>query len=452
MTSDGRISRRTILRGLGTTVALPFLDAMTPRALAAGTGAAGAAAKVAAPRRMAFFYVPNGANMADWTPKAEGAAFDLPAILEPLASVREDLLVLTGLTCDKARPNGDGAGDHARASSAFLTGCQARKTSGANFRSGISADQVAASRVGEQTRLPSLELGIERYRGSGNCDSGYSCVYEHTISWRSPTSPLPTEVDPKLVFDRLFADRPNDPDRLRRNRLRASVLDAVLGEAKSLDRRLGGSDRQKLEQYLTCVRELEQRIARAESLPPVSPPSGTSRPQNAPADLNEHLRLMCDLMVLAFQTDVTRVISCMFGREGSEQKYRMVGVNEGHHELSHHRNDPDKKAKIRTINTYHVQQFAYFLGKLKSIPEGEGTLLDNCMIAYGSGNSDGNRHNHDDLPILLAGKGGGTLKTGRHVKYARNTPVNNLWLAMLERMDVRVKELGDSTGVLQDLA
>ncbi len=450
MTRGGRISRRTVLRGLGTVVALPFLEAMTPRPLSAA--AAPAAGGSLAPRRMAFFYVPNGAIMDDWTPAQEGAGFELPAILEPLASVRDDLLVLSKLTCDKGRPNGDGGGDHARASSAFLTGCQARKTAGANFRSGISADQVAAVRIGERTRLPSLELGIERYRGSGNCDSGYSCVYEHTISWRSDTSPLPTEVDPKLVFERLFAERQSDPDRQKRNRLRSSVLDTVVAEARGLEGRLGGADRQKLDQYLSCVREIELRIARAETLPPAQPPPGAVKPQSAPADLAEHFRLMCDLLVLAFQTDVTRIATCMFGREGSEQRYTMVGVNEGHHELTHHRGDPAKIAKVRTINTFHIEQFAGFLAKLKAIPEGEGTLLDNCMIAYGSGNSDGNRHTHNDLPLLLAGKGGGTIKTGQHLRFADETPVNNLWLALLVRMGAPTARLGDSTGVLEGLS
>ena len=390
--------------------------------------------------------------MSDWNPKAEGSDFELSPILQPLEPFRRDLLVLGNLTCDKARPNGDGGGDHARASSAFLTGSQARKTAGANFRSGISADQVAASRIGDLTRLPSLELGIERYRGSGNCDSGYSCVYEHTISWRSATSPLPTEVDPKLVFDRLFAERPNDPDRLKRSRLRASVLDAVLEEARGLDRRLGGADRQKMEQYLSCVRDLELRIARSETLPPVQPPPGTVAPQSVPADLSEHFRLMCDLMVLSFQADVTRVATCMFAREGSEQKYNMIGVSEGHHELTHHRGDPAKIAKVREINTYHIRQFAYLLERLKSIPEGDGSLLDSCMIAYGSGNSDGNRHTHEDLPVLLAGKGGGSLKTGRHIRHAKETPVNNLWLSMLDRMGVPTPALGDSTGPLEGLS
>ena len=261
--------------------------------------------------------------------------------------------MLSGLTCDKARPNGDGGGDHARASSAFLTGCQARKTAGANFRSGISADQVAASRLGDQTRLPSLELGIERYRGTGNCDSGYSCVYEHTISWRSPTSPLPTEVDPRLVFERLFSERPNDPDRLKRNRLRASVLDAVLDDARGLENQLGRR-RPAEARPVPLLRPRAGAADRPRRDPAAGPAARRTRssPQSVPADLSEHFRLMCDLMVLAFQTDVTRVVTCMFGREGSEQKYRMVGVSEGHHELTHHRNDPAKIAKVRTINTY----------------------------------------------------------------------------------------------------
>jgi hypothetical protein len=400
---------------------------------------------------MAFIYVPNGVILPDWTPKTEGPDFALPSILEPMAPYKQDMMVISGLTCDKARANGDGAGDHARASAAFLTGTQARKTAGANMQAGISVDQVAAARLGDHTRLPSLELAIERFRGVGNCDSGYACVYEHTLSWRTPSSPLPTEVDPRLVFDRLFSTRPNDPDRVKRNRLRSSVLDAVLEDARGLETKLGGSDRQKLDQYLSCVRELEQRIARAEMLPPSTPPAGTVKPQVAPADLNEHFRLMCDLLVLAFQADVTRIATFMFGREGSEQKYRMVGITEGHHELTHHFNDPKKIAKVKTINTFHVRQFAYLVGKLKAIPEGSGSLLDNCMVAYGSGNSDGNRHSHDNVPLLLAGKGGGSLKTGRHVRYPRETPLNNLWLAMLERMGAPAPQLGDSTGRLQGL-
>jgi hypothetical protein len=414
--------------------------------------AAAISEQAAAPRRMAFIYVPNGCHMEDWTPASEGTNYELPPILKPLEAVKSDVMVLSGLTCDKARPNGDGAGDHARASSAFLTGAQARKTAGANFRAGMSADQVAAQRLGDQTRLASLELGIEKFRGSGNCDSGYSCVYEHTLAWRNPTTPLPTEVDPKLIFDRLFSDRPNDPDRLKRSRLRTSVLDAVLDDAHSLERKLGGTDRQKLDQYLTSVRDLEQRIQRSEKLPPVKLPEGTKRPEEQPADLTDHIRLVCDTLVLAFQTDVTRVATFMFGREGSDRSYPMVGVKEGHHSITHHQNKPELLAKIKAINTYHIEQFAYLLSRLRSIPEGEGTLLDNCMIAYGSAIADGNRHDHGDLPILLAGRGGGTIQSGRHLRVPRETPLNNLWLAMLERMGAPTKQLGDSTGVLEDLA
>jgi hypothetical protein len=441
-----RISRRTVLRGLGTAVALPLLDAMLPRtALGTVTGA------VKTPRRMAFVYVPNGICMADWTPKAEGADFELPAILEPLAPLQQDLLVLTGLTADKARPNGDGPGDHARAAAAFLTGCQPRKTAGSDIRVGVSVDQYAAARVGDNTRLPSLEIGIERFQPVGSCDSGYACVYSTTLSWRTATNPLPIEVNPKLVFERLFSTRANDPDRARRNRLRTSVLDTVLEDAHNLQNRLGGADRQKLDEYLAGVRELELRIARADKLPPVEPPADVVKPEGLPAAMPEHLRLMTDLLVLAFRTDLTRIATFMFAREGSNRPYNMVGVSDGQHDLSHHQNDPVKLAKIRAINTFHIQQFAYLIGQLKSIPEGNGTLLDSCMIAYGSGNSDGNRHNHDDLPILLAGRGGGTLKTGRHLRYPRNTPLNNLWLSMLDRMGAATDKLGDSTGRLAGL-
>jgi hypothetical protein len=444
---DGRISRRAVLRGIGATVALPFLESLLPRSLAAGAQAA-----ARPPRRMAFIYVPNGVIPQDWTPAADGANFTLPDILKPMAPHQQDMLVLTGLTCDKARANGDGPGDHARAGGAFLTGAQPRKTAGANFRAGISADQMGAARIGDQTRLPSLEIGLERYRGAGNCDSGYSCVYEHTLAWRNATTPLPNEVDPKLVFDRLFSTKPNDPDREKRNRLKASVLDDVLQDARSLENQLGGADRQKLDQYLSSVRELEQRIARADTLPPAKVPEDTERPTGVPAELGEHFRLMCDLMVLAFQADVTRICTFMFAREGSEQKYRMIGITEGHHSLTHHKNNPAMIAKVKKINEYHIQQLAYLTGKLKSVKEGDGTLLDNCMVAYGSGNGDGNRHTHHDLPVLLVGQGGGSIKSGRHVRYPKETPLNNLWLAMLDRMGARIEKLGDSTGILGGLS
>ena len=443
------LSRRTVLKGLGTVVALPFLEAMLPRTIAQ----TGGAARAALPRRMAFLYVPNGVHMADWTPRVEGANFELPAILEPLQPFKQDTLVLSGLTADKARPNGDGPGDHARAASAYLTGAQARKTAGANIQSGVSVDQFAAAAIGDRTRLPSLELGMERYRQTGNCDSGYACAcaYSTTLSWRTPRQPLPIESDPRQVFERLFSNRPSDPDRARQNRLRSSVLDSVLEDARDLQGQVGGADRQRLDEYHTGIRELEQRIARADRLPPIEIPNGTTRP-GTPANLSAHYRLMCDLLVLAFQTDVTRIATFMLAREGSNTSYNMVGVSEGHHELSHHRNDAAMQTKIRTINTFHIRQFAYLCDRLKNIREGDSTLLDNCMLAYGSGNSDGDRHNHDNLPILLVGNGGGSLRTGRHIRYRRDTPLNNLWLAMLDRVGAPTNQLGDSTGVLGDLS
>jgi hypothetical protein len=434
------ISRRTVLRGLGTALALPWLEAMGPLT----SWGAGTTAAKAAPNRMAFLYVPNGKNMADWTPQAEGAGFELPAILEPLRPVKDDLLVLTGLTADKARAHGDGGGDHARAMSAFLTGCQPRKTDGTDIRAGISVDQVAAARVGDQTRLASLEIGCEQGAMAGNCDSGYSCVYSSALSWRSATQPLPKEVNPKLVFERLFGAGP-DAERARRDARRKSVLDFVREDSGDLESRLGAGDRRKLDEYFAAVRDIEQRIERAAKLPEVKAPD-YAQPAGVPTKYEEHLRLMCDLLVLAFQADLTRVCTFVFANEGSNRPYPFIGVPEGHHDLSHHGGDQKKKAKIRDINRFHVSQLAYLLTKLKSIPEGDGTLLDHCLVVYGSGNSDGNRHNHDDLPVLLAGHGCGTLRPGRHLRYPNETPLNNLWLSLLDRIQIHLPTLGDSTG------
>ncbi|MFO0876945.1 MAG: DUF1552 domain-containing protein [Gemmataceae bacterium] len=440
------LSRRTVLRGLGAAVALPWLEAMGPVvARPAGTPTR---RTPTAPTRIAFLYVPNGKNMVDWTPKQEGANFDLPAILEPLRPVKEQLLILSNLTADKARANGDGGGDHARALAAFLTGCQPRKTDGTDIRAGVSVDQVIASRLADQTRLPSLEIGAEHGAMAGNCDSGYSCVYSSTMSWRSATQPLPKEVNPKLVFERLFGSQ--DAGRTRRDAIRKSILDFVREDSRDLTQKLGPNDRRKLDEYFTSIRDLELRIARAEKLPPVKAPEGF-KPTSIPAVYQDHLRLMCDLIVLAFQADITRVCTFVLANEGSNRPYREIGVPEGHHDLSHHGNDVKKKAKIRDINKFHVSQLAYLLGKLQGIREGEGTVLDHSMIVYGSGNSDGNAHNHDDLPILVAGKGGGTLKTGRHLKYARETPLTNLWLSLLDRMNIKMPVLGDSTGHLPGL-
>ncbi len=437
-----QLSRRTVLRGLGVSMSLPWLEAM-----GALTAWGDEAAKSnPAPNRVAFIYVPNGKNMVDWTPKKEGTDFDLPSILQPLAPIKNKLSVLTGLTADKARANGDGGGDHARALAAFMTGAQPRKTDGTDIRAGISVDQVAASRVGDKTRLPSLEIGCEHGAMAGNCDSGYSCVYSSTMSWRSATQPLPKEVNPKLAFERLFSTVPN-ADRAKRDTLRKSILDFVREDSKDLAGKLGVNDVRKLDEYFSAIRDIELRIERAEKLPPIKTPD-YAVPKGIPAAYDEHIRLMCDLMVLAFQADVTRVITCVMANEGSNKPYPFIDVPEGHHDLSHHGNDAAKKEKIRKINLFHTQGLAYLLEKLEKTKEGDGTLLDHAMIAYGSGNSDGNRHNHNDLPVLLAGGGCGTLKPGRHIRYPKETPLNNLWLAMLNRMDVDIAKLGDSNGEL----
>ncbi len=444
--SPKKISRRTVLRGLGVAVSLPWLEAMGPLT----AWAADPSPEHATPNRLVFLYVPNGMHMADWTPPQDGAGFDLPATLQPLAPVKDHLLVLTGLTADKARPHGDGGGDHARAMGAFLTGAQPRKTDGTEIRAGLSADQLAASRIGHKTRLASLEIGCEHGAMAGNCDSGYSCVYSSTMSWRSATQPLPKEVNPKLVFERLFAAAP-DAQRAQREARRTSILDFVREDSQDLTGRLGHSDVRKLDEYLAAIRDIELRIERADKLPPSRPPDYPP-PTGVPAAYEAHIRLMCDLLVLAFQADVTRVCTFPLANEGSNRPYPFAGVKEGHHDLSHHGGDSAKKAKLSQINTFHVTQLAYLLEKLKSVREGAGTLLDHAMIAYGSGNSDGNAHNHDDLPILVVGKGCGTLTTGRHLRYAKETPLNNLWVALLNRMEINVAQLGDSTGALPGLA
>lgn len=441
-----KLDRRTVLRGLGVSMALPWLETMG----SVTSWAADDAKAKKAPNRLAFIYVPNGKNMVDWTPSKDGADFELPAILEPLKDLRNEFSILTGLTADKARAHGDGGGDHARALSAFLTGAQPRKTDGTDIKAGVSVDQVAASRIGDQTKLASLEIGCEAGAMAGNCDSGYSCVYSSTMAWRSATQPLPKEVNPKLVFERMFSSVP-DADRAKRDKLRKSVLDLVRDDASDLQGKISISDQRKLDEYFTSIRDIELRIQRAATLPEVKAPENFGKPEGVPKDYQEHIRLMCDLMVLAFQSDVTRVCTFVIANEGSNKPYPFIGVSEGHHDLSHHGNDQAKKQKIRDINKFHVTQLAYLLSKLKEAREGDQSLLDHCLIAYGSGNSDGNAHNHDDLPILLAGHGGGTVKTGRHIRYAKETPLNNLWLSMLERVDVKVPFLGDSTGMLSDL-
>ncbi len=450
MNRKWHLPRRTFLKGLGTALALPMLEAMAPpvRLLASATDKT----KVF-PKRMAFVYVPNGANMVDWTPKAVGKEFALPYILEPLKPFQQDLLVMSGLAQDQARPHGDDAGDHARASATFLTGCHPRKTPGADIKAGISVDQIAAKTIGRQTRLASLELGCDRGQQAGNCDSGYSCAYSYNISWRTESTPMPPEVSPRLVFERLFSTGTADEtaeSRALRERYQKSILDFVMEDANRLKANLGYTDRHKLDEYLTDIREMEQRIEGAKHFAAAQP--DFKLPKDIPQDFEQHARLMFDLLTLAFQTDTTRVSTFMIAHDGSDRSYPGAGVHEGHHTLSHHDGDEAKKQKIARINHFHATQFAYFLDKLKSIQEGERTLLDNCMIVYGSGISDGNAHNHNNLPVLVAGRGGGTIQTGRHIRFDKETPLNNLYVSMLDRMGAPAEKVGDSTGKLVELS
>jgi len=402
---------------------------------------------------MAFLYVPNGAQMPDWTPQTTGPQFELPPILQPLCAMQDDLVVLSGLTLNPARALGDGGGDHARAMASFLTGRHPKKTDGADLCAGISVDQLAARSVGHATRFPSLEIGCEGGKNGGECDHGYSCAYQSNLSWQSESAPVAKQVNPRLVFDRLFGapgTGKHAQDAARNDRRQRSILDFVGEEAGRLKGILGGSDRRKIDEYLTGIREIEVRIERARTAVDVG---GTKypRPLGIPADYQEHVRLMGDLVALAFQSDLTRIATFVFANDGSNRSYRQIGVPDGHHDLSHHGGDQAKCEQIRKINQFHIAQLAYLLGKLKAMPEGEGTLLDHSMILYGSGISDGNSHSHDNLPILLAGKANGTIKTGRHVRFPSETPLTNLYVSMLNRMGVEAPSLGDSTGELTAL-
>jgi hypothetical protein len=442
------ISRRTFLRGVGTAVALPLLEAMLP------LNALAQSIKKARPNRMAFIFVPNGMHMPAWTPAMDGTGFALTPTMMPLQNVKDSLTVMTGLTQHNAFALGDGGGDHARSAAAWLTGCHPRKTDGADIKNGISVDQLAAQHIGSRTLFPSLELGCERGAQSGNCDTGYSCAYSSNIAWKTETMPLAHEVDPRAVFERLFGD--GDPletaeVRERRQRYKLSILDAVLEDADTLKSQLGARDRSKLDEYFTDIREIEQRLRNVERAKIEARLAGSDRPNGIPTDFGEHIRLMGDMMVLAFQADMTRVCTFMIANDGSNRSYASAGVPEGHHDMSHHGGDAHKQEQIRKINQFHVTQLAYILEKMQSIHEGEGTLLDNSMVVYGAGISDGDRHNHDDLPILLAGRGAGTIKAGRHITYQDGTPMTNLFLSMLDRVGVHAETIGDSTGRLQQL-
>jgi hypothetical protein len=441
----GRLARRTFLRGVGTALALPCLDAMLPKV----ARAAGAVGKP--PVRMAFLFSPNGVIPDSWTPKDVGRNYTLSPSLEPLASVRDEVLVLSGFSQKKGFDMGDGAGDHARSAATYLTGVHPFKTAGSNIRAGVSVDQIAAARIGRRTPLPSLEVGIDAGAIAGNCDSGYSCAYSSCISWKTPTTPMAKEINPKLVFERMFGNAKVDPrERARRDYLRKSILDLVRDDSARLQRQLGTADRMKIDEYFTGIRELEVRIEQSARTANRRPPE-MQMPAGVPEDFERHVRLMADLLVLAFQTDTTRIATFMFANEGSNRLYSMVGAKDGHHSLSHHQNKEELVAQIRLIDRYLVSQYAYVVQKMKSIREGNGTLLDNCMIMYGSGLGDGNSHTHDHLPIVMAGRGGGTIQPGRHMMVKQGTPLNNLFLSLLERVGAPTDSFGDSTNRLYGL-
>ncbi|HXA51599.1 MAG TPA: DUF1552 domain-containing protein [Candidatus Acidoferrum sp.] len=443
MITRKHLQRRTFLRGLGAAVSLPFLDAMVPAFAAPGSGKA--------PVRMAFVYVPNGIDMRNWNVSDEGKLGELPRILKPLEPFKNDILQLGNLTHNTGRALLDGPGDHGRCCGSYLTGIQVKKSL-SDIKAGVSMDQIVAKEVGHANRFPSLEIGLEDARQSGDCDSGYSCAYTNNLAWRSETQPLPPVLDPRALFERLFGDGValSPAARARNAKYRRSILDFVTDDTRKLEANLGPTDRRKLDEYLSSIREVERQIEKAESDNHQIDPR-MDKPYGVPADFAEHFKLMSDMMTIAFQADLTRVMTFLVTHEGTSRAYRELGISDGHHPLTHHRNQEDLMEKVAQINTYHVKQFAGWVEKLKSIKEGDSTLLDNMMIVYGAGLSDGNRHLHEDLPTLIVGKGGGTIKTGRRVVYRRETPMCNLFLSMMDRMGVHMEHFGDATGKLEGL-
>lgn len=445
------LDRRGFLRGLGTMLALPAMESMMPagRALAAP-----ATATNGAPLRMAFLYIPNGVILDKWRPQGEGKEFKLGPTMQPFAKHQKDLHIFTGFEHANGWAGGDGGGDHARANATILTGARPRKTAGSDIHLGISVDQLAAQKVGSQTRFKSLELTCDSVRASGGCDSGYSCAYQFNLSWRSETTPATPEPSPRLVFERLFGSGSKEErakSYLARQQKQRSILDFVMEDAKSLNQKLGRNDQNKLDEYLTGVREIEQRIASIEKFGPPPDPGIEAPDDGIPGKYEEHVRLMMDMQILAFQTDSTRISTLLLAHDGSNLSFRDIGVSEGHHYLSHHQNDAAKMAKIAKIDEFYSRQFAYYLDKMASIEDAQGgRLLDNSMVVYCGGLSDANRHRHDDLPVIVAGKGGGRLQPGRHTKFPGNTPMSNLHLRLLNEMGVDAKSFGDSTGVCKE--
>ena len=437
------LPRRTFLRGLGAAVALPALDAMAPAFASDLPGKA--------PVRMGFVYVPNGMDVRSWNVEYEGKLGELSRIMKPLEPYRDDILVLSNLTHNNGRALLDGAGDHGRCCGSYLTGVQPRK-SAVDIKCGVSCDQIVANAVGQKTRFPSLELGMEDARQAGDCDSGYSCAYTNNLAWRSETQPLPPILDPRALFERLFgSDAGLTPEaRARRNRFRRSILDFVSDDTRKLQSNLGPTDRRKLDEYLSSIRDIELQLAKAEKDNAQIDPK-MEKPYGVPADFAEHFKLMTDMLTVALQADLSRVFTFLVTREGTSRSYREIGISDGHHPLTHHRNDAALIEKVVQINTSHVKQFAGWVEKLKSIREGDRSLLDNSMIVYGAGLADGNRHNHEDLPTLIAGRGGNYIKTGRRIVVRRETPMCNLFLTMMDRMGVPAEHFGDATGRLDGL-
>ncbi|MBX3747116.1 MAG: DUF1552 domain-containing protein [Verrucomicrobiae bacterium] len=448
-----RVNRRIFLRGLGATVALPALESLMPsRALAAAAPGSMATTAQGAPLRLGFVYFPNGAIQSDWWPHGEGREFELNRTMESLGPVKHQLQILGGLDHFNANPGPDGAGDHARASGTFLTGVRVRKTAGSDIRAGISIDQEIAGRIGHLTRFPSLELTCDAVRKSGSCDSGYSCAYQYNLAWRSPNTPVAPEPNPRLLFERLFGTgSPGERSEAlqRRQTLQRSILDFVLDDARALQRDLSYRDREKLDEYLVSVRDIEQRIERAENLGPTPDPA-LPTPDGIPNDFAEYIQVMFDMMILSFQTDSTRIGTFLLANEGSNRAFPEIDIAEGHHYLTHHQNNEDKIRKVGEIDRWYVAQLARFLERMERTKDIDGrSLLDNSMIVYGSGNADGNRHTHTNLPVILAGGGGGALTPGRYARF-NDVPMSNLLLSLADRMGATdIERLGDSTGRLQ---
>ncbi|MEO5915040.1 MAG: DUF1552 domain-containing protein [Luteolibacter sp.] len=445
-------SRRGFLRGLGAAVTLPALDAFSPL-LAAGEGAKALATTASgAPLRMAYLYIPNGVNMDLWRAKGTTASYKMGETFKAMEPHRADFQVFTGFEQKNATAGGDGPGDHARGVATFLTSARARKTAGSDIQLGISADQVAAQAVQNLTRLSSLELSADGVRKAGQCDSGYSCAYQFNLSWRSENQPMTPESSPRAVFERLFGagSAKERADSLnRRYASKKSVIDFVQEDAKALQRYLGRNDRHKMDEYLTGVREIERQIEKTEAMGLPADP-GVPEPKETPASYQEQLRLMMDMMVLAFKTDSTRISTFLMAHDGSNRSFQEIGVSDGHHNISHHQRNPDNLEKIAKIDKFYIEQLAYFLDKLKTTKDSDGqTLLHNSMIVYGGCISDGDRHNHNDLPIVVAGNAGGAFTPGRHVELGEDVPLSNLYLRMLNEFGVADKRFGDSTGALR---